>query len=127
MKAGDVLAEVETDKATMEIEAVDEGTFAKIIVPEGTEHVAVNLPIAVIAGEDESVADAVKAEDAKPKAAEATAPQEAKAPQPAAATAAPAQPKAAAAPAEQDWTGPTVNYGARSLARRDRRRDAARR
>ena len=47
VKAGDILAEIETDKATMEIEAVDEGTFAKIIVPEGTENVAVNQPIAV--------------------------------------------------------------------------------
>ena len=53
VKAGDILAEIETDKATMEIEAVDEGTFAKILVPEGTEHVAVNQPIAVIAGEGE--------------------------------------------------------------------------
>jgi pyruvate dehydrogenase E1 component beta subunit len=68
VKAGDILAEIETDKATMEIEAVDEGTFAKIIVPEGTDHVAVNLPIAVIAGEDESVADAVKAAPAAPRA-----------------------------------------------------------
>ena len=49
VKAGDVLAEIETDKATMEIEAVDEGVLAKILVPEGTEHVAVNTPIALIA------------------------------------------------------------------------------
>jgi pyruvate dehydrogenase E1 component beta subunit len=55
---GDVLAEIETDKATMEVEAVDEGILAKIVIPEGTEHVAVNTPIAVIAmnGEDVSVA-----------------------------------------------------------------------
>jgi pyruvate dehydrogenase E1 component beta subunit len=55
---GDVLAEIETDKATMEVEAVDEGILAKIVIPEGTEHVAVNTPIAVIAmnGEDFSVA-----------------------------------------------------------------------
>src|SRR6185312_1786143 len=61
VKAGDVLAEIETDKATMEIEAVDEGTLARIVVPEGTEHVAVNLPIAVIAGEGESVDEAARA------------------------------------------------------------------
>ncbi|MDR3407302.1 MAG: pyruvate dehydrogenase complex E1 component subunit beta [Methylovirgula sp.] len=55
VRAGDVLAEIETDKATMEVEAVDEGTLAKIIVPEGTENVAVNSPIGVIIAEGESV------------------------------------------------------------------------
>src|ERR1700676_5329584 len=52
--AGDVLAEIETDKATMEVEAVDEGVLARIVIPEGTDHVAVNTPIALIAenGED---------------------------------------------------------------------------
>ena len=50
VKSGDVIAEIETDKATMEVEAVDEGVLAKILVPAGTEHVAVNTPIAVIAG-----------------------------------------------------------------------------
>src|SRR5215813_897841 len=50
VRAGDVLAEIETDKATMEVEAIDEGVLAKIVIPEGTEHVAVNTPIAVIAG-----------------------------------------------------------------------------
>jgi pyruvate dehydrogenase E1 component beta subunit len=53
VKAGDVLAEIETDKATMEVEAVDEGTLAKIVVPEGAENVAVNTPIALLAGEGE--------------------------------------------------------------------------
>ena len=48
VKSGDVIAEIETDKATMEVEAVDEGTLGKIVVPEGTEDVAVNTPIAVI-------------------------------------------------------------------------------
>src|SRR5437762_7493471 len=54
VRAGDVLAEIETDKATMEVEAVDEGVLAKIVIPEGTDHVAVNTPIALIAenGED---------------------------------------------------------------------------
>src|SRR5258708_12294591 len=55
VRAGDVLAEIETDKATMEVEAVDEGVLAKIVIPEGTEHVAVNTPIAVIAVNGESV------------------------------------------------------------------------
>ena len=53
VRAGDVLAEIETDKATMEVEAIDEGVLAKIVIPEGTEHVAVNTPIAVIAGNGE--------------------------------------------------------------------------
>ena len=53
IKAGDVIAEIETDKATMEVEAVDEGTLGKILVGEGTEGVKVNTPIAVILGEGE--------------------------------------------------------------------------
>ncbi|MEK4034461.1 pyruvate dehydrogenase complex E1 component subunit beta [Methylocystis sp. IM3] len=69
VKAGDVIAEIETDKATMEVEAIDEGVLARILVPGGTENVAVNTPIAVIAGEGED-ASAVAA----PPAAEAPAP-----------------------------------------------------
>ena len=57
VSAGDVLAEIETDKATMEVEAVDEGVLAKIVIPEGTDHVAVNTPIAVIAANGEDVAE----------------------------------------------------------------------
>ncbi|HZT89579.1 MAG TPA: pyruvate dehydrogenase complex E1 component subunit beta [Stellaceae bacterium] len=67
VRAGDVLAEIETDKATMEVEAVDEGVLAKIVVPEGTEHVAVNTPIAVIAANGEDVA----VHDVKPPAPKA--------------------------------------------------------
>ena len=55
VKSGDILAEIETDKATMEFEAVDEGTIAKILVPEGTDSVKVGAPIAVLAGEGEDV------------------------------------------------------------------------
>src|ERR1700752_905039 len=51
VKSGDVIAEIETDKATMEVEAIDEGTLGKILVPEGTQDVAVNTPIALILGE----------------------------------------------------------------------------
>ena len=61
VKSGDVLAEIETDKATMEYEAVDEGTLAKIVVPEGTQDVAVNAVIAVLAGEGEDVKAAASA------------------------------------------------------------------
>jgi pyruvate dehydrogenase E1 component beta subunit len=57
VKAGDVIAEIETDKATMEVEAVDEGTLGKILVPEGTADVAVNTPIAVILNDGESAGD----------------------------------------------------------------------
>jgi pyruvate dehydrogenase E2 component (dihydrolipoamide acetyltransferase) len=57
VKSGDVLAEIETDKATMEVEAVDEGTLGKILVAEGTDDVAVNTPIAVILGDGESAAN----------------------------------------------------------------------
>jgi pyruvate dehydrogenase E1 component beta subunit len=55
IKSGDILAEIETDKATMEVEAVDEGILARILVGDGTDNVAVNTPIAVIAGEGEDV------------------------------------------------------------------------
>jgi pyruvate dehydrogenase E1 component beta subunit len=58
VRSGDVLAEIETDKATMEIEAADDGTLAKILVPDGTDNVAVNTPIAVIAGAGEDAAPA---------------------------------------------------------------------
>src|SRR4026208_2632436 len=62
VKSGDIIAEIETDKATMEVEAVDEGTLGKILVPEGTADVAVNTPIAVILGDGESAADLGKNE-----------------------------------------------------------------
>src|SRR5262249_45913145 len=57
LKSGDVLAEIETGKATMEFEAVDEGTIAKILVPEGAEGVKVNTPIATLTQEGESASD----------------------------------------------------------------------
>src|ERR1700749_4470949 len=72
VRAGDVIAEIETDKATMEVEAVDEGKLARILVEEGTEGVAVNTPIAVLSmnGEDVSAAEPApppKSEAPKPK------------------------------------------------------------
>jgi pyruvate dehydrogenase E2 component (dihydrolipoamide acetyltransferase) len=93
VKSGDVIAEIETDKATMEVEAVDEGTIAKILVPEGTQDVAVNDVIAILAGDGEDVKSAgAGAARAPPKAA-------AVAQAPAAAAPAPAAPKIAPAPA----------------------------
>jgi pyruvate dehydrogenase E1 component beta subunit len=74
IKAGDILAEIETDKATMEIEAVDEGVLASILVQDGTDNVAVNTLIAVIAGEGENLSVAA------PKAAPAATPQPVAAP-----------------------------------------------
>jgi pyruvate dehydrogenase E2 component (dihydrolipoamide acetyltransferase) len=95
VKSGDVIAEIETDKATMEVEAVDEGTIAKILVPEGTQDVPVNDVIAVLAGDGEDVKSA-GAGAARPAAKPAAAP----APKPvaASATAAAPAPKPAAAP-----------------------------
>src|SRR5438309_3498473 len=85
VKSGDIIAEIETDKATMEVEAIDEGTIARILVPEGTQDVPVNDVIAVLAGDGEDVrAAGAGAAGAKP----APKPQEA------------APPKAAAAPAQ---------------------------
>jgi pyruvate dehydrogenase E2 component (dihydrolipoamide acetyltransferase) len=74
---GDVIAEIETDKATMEVEAVDEGTVAKIVVPEGTEGVKVNALIAVLAaeGEDASAAKGGNSETGADRDAEAGASQ----------------------------------------------------
>jgi pyruvate dehydrogenase E2 component (dihydrolipoamide acetyltransferase) len=96
VKAGQVLCEIETDKATMEVEAVDEGTIGKILIAEGTENVAVNTPIAVLLEEGES-ASAIKDVGAAPAAKPAP---KAEAPKPEAKPAAPPAPKpAAAAPA----------------------------
>ena len=66
VQPGDVLAEIETDKATMEVEAVDEGILAKIVIPEGTEHVAVNTPIAVIAANGEDVGASIAKAPSRP-------------------------------------------------------------
>jgi pyruvate dehydrogenase E1 component beta subunit len=103
VKAGDVIAEIETDKATMEVEAVDEGTLGKILIPEGTADVAVNTPIAVILGEGEdasAVKDAAKPASQpaqQPKAADSAKPQ---------AEQAPAEPKSAVAVPPQPQTQP---------------------
>jgi pyruvate dehydrogenase E2 component (dihydrolipoamide acetyltransferase) len=110
VKSGDIIAEIETDKATMEVEAVDEGTIAKIVVPDGTADVPVNQVIAVLAGEGEdpktAAASAGSAPPApKPQAAApvpAPAPAKAEAPKPAAAPAA-----APAAPAPQPAAQPS--------------------
>src|ERR1700741_4511890 len=100
-KSGDVIAEIETDKATMEVEAVDEGTIAKIVVPEGTQDVPVNDVIAVLAGDGEDV----KAAGAGAGAAKAP-PKPAEAPKPAAAAAAPSPAAAPAAAAPKPAPAP---------------------
>ncbi|WP_407152364.1 pyruvate dehydrogenase complex dihydrolipoamide acetyltransferase [Bradyrhizobium sp. ORS 86] len=100
VKSGDVIAEIETDKATMEVEAVDEGTIAKILVPEGTQDVPVNDVIAVMAGDGEDVKAAASAGAAA--GGGAPAPKPAEAPKPAA-----AQPAATPAPAPKPAPAPT--------------------
>ncbi len=122
VKSGDVIAEIETDKATMEVEAVDEGTIAKILVAEGTQDVPVNDVIAVLAGDGEDVKTAgAGAASAAPKAAPPAQAPAAAAPAPAAAPAAKAPPPAAA-PAPQAASAPQTNGHARifssPLARR---------
>ncbi|MGQ7791453.1 pyruvate dehydrogenase complex dihydrolipoamide acetyltransferase [Faunimonas sp. B44] len=113
VSSGDVIAEIETDKATMEVEAVDEGTVARIVVPEGTADVPVNEVIALLAGEDEDASSA-----AAPQAKRAEAPGEApaptasgtpaetaKAPEPAKVAEAPRPAAAAAAPVARKGNG----------------------
>lgn len=108
VKSGDVIAEIETDKATMEVEAVDEGTIAKILVPEGTQDVPVNNVIAVLAADGEDVkaagagaASAAPAKSEAPPAAPAPkAPAPAATPAPTPAPAAAAQAPAPSAPAK---------------------------
>jgi pyruvate dehydrogenase E1 component beta subunit len=120
--AGDVLAEIETDKATMEVEAVDEGILAKIVIPEGTEHVAVNTPIAVIATNGEAIE--------MPPSAKASALEALERPRemPKPAAPAPAPPvRHEAAPAEREYTGPTrvmtVREALRDAIAEEMRRD----
>jgi len=96
IKSGDVIAEIETDKATMEVEATDEGTLGKILIPEGTADVAVNTPIATILADGESAADLGKV-SAPPKAAAPPAEAKAEAP-PSEERKAPSAPAAAAEP-----------------------------
>src|SRR5690242_1464695 len=75
VRSGDVIAEIETDKATMEVEAVDEGTVEEVLVPEGAEGVKVNTPIARLSGEGETaLAPAPKEAEAAPAKAEAPKP-----------------------------------------------------
>ena len=109
VKAGTILCEIETDKATMEVEAVDEGVIGKILVPAGTEGVAVNTPIAILTAEGEAVS-ATPATATPATAAPAAAP---------AAAAQPAAPAPAAAPvaAESDWRGETVTLTVREALR----------
>ncbi len=137
VKSGDVLAEIETDKATMEVEAVDEGTVGKLLVKEGTEGVAVNAPIAVLLeeGEDKSAADKVAksaagksaAKEAKP-AAKAEAPEaESEAPgaeaKPAAKAPAPSKPAAPEIKPSAD-VDPKFYQNTKTLTVREALRDA---
>ncbi|HSG95824.1 MAG TPA: pyruvate dehydrogenase complex E1 component subunit beta, partial [Afifellaceae bacterium] len=110
--AGDVIAEIETDKATMEVEAVDEGILGRILVPDGTEAVQVNQPIALLLeeGEDAAALDGA-AKPAKAPAADTPAPA------PAADEAPRTAPVGAAVEAEPDWSGTTVKVTVREALR----------
>jgi pyruvate dehydrogenase E2 component (dihydrolipoamide acetyltransferase) len=99
VKSGDILAEIETDKATMEFEAVDEGTIARILVAEGTDAVKVGAPIAILAGEGEDVSAAPAPAKAEKKADPKPEPEVAKSPPPQASVETPPSP---AAPAKSD-------------------------
>jgi pyruvate dehydrogenase E1 component subunit beta len=128
VKSGDIIAEIETDKATMEVEAADEGTLGKILVPEGTADVAVNTPIAVILGEGE---DKTAIKSLKPaqqqRAAESAAPTKAQKPQAKTQDApAPKPAKAPEAPAVQAASDPDISEGTEmvTMTMREALRDA---
>ena len=128
IKSGDVIAEIETDKATMEVEATDEGTLGKILVPEGTADVAVNTPIAVILGEGEDKA-AIKSSKPAPQQKAAESAPSAKVQKPQAKTQdapAPKSTKAPEAPAPQAANDPDIPEGTEmvSMTMREALRDA---
>jgi pyruvate dehydrogenase E1 component beta subunit len=130
IKSGDVIAEIETDKATMEVEATDEGTLGRILIPEGTADVAVNTPIATILSDGESAADLGKAPAAAPKAAEAAPSAETKAEAPQAKEPAktPAAPAAVAepdpeVPAGTEMITQTIREALRDAMAEEMRRD----
>ena len=122
VKSGDVIAEIETDKATMEVEAVDEGTLAKIVVPEGTTDVPVNQMIAVLAGDGEDVKAAASGATSAPSpkpAASVETPKAAPAPQAAPApVASPVPAKPVIAPQPTADTGSNGRVFSSPLARR---------
>jgi pyruvate dehydrogenase E1 component beta subunit len=121
VKSGDVIAEIETDKATMEVEATDEGTMGKILVPAGTADVAVNTPIAVILSEGEKASDIKNAKAApQPKAAPSAPPIAAEA------KSQDAPPKAPEAAAPQAASDPDIPAGTEmvSMTMREALRDA---
>ncbi|MBA4206462.1 pyruvate dehydrogenase complex E1 component subunit beta [Pannonibacter phragmitetus] len=127
VKAGDVIAEIETDKATMEVEAVDEGTLGKILVAEGSENVKVNTKIAVLLAEGED-ASAAEASASAPAAAPAPAAPAPAAAAPAAAAPVPAQPVTygsadSDAPAGTEMVSMTVREALRDAMAEEMRRD----
>jgi pyruvate dehydrogenase E1 component beta subunit len=129
IKSGDVIAEIETDKATMEVEATDEGILGKILIAEGTVDVAVNTPIATILADGETAADLDKASAPvkQGKAAEPAPPAAAKAEAPAAAVQTPAAPQAAPDPEIPEGTEMvtmTIREALRDAMAEEMRRDA---
>ncbi|SHE56720.1 pyruvate dehydrogenase E1 component beta subunit [Ruegeria intermedia] len=125
VSSGDILAEIETDKATMEFEAVDEGIIGKILIPEGTEGVKVNTPIAVLVEEGEDVSALPEAAPAAEAGNEAAAPAavEAPAPAPAAAPAAPVVDLSPDWPADAPMKQQTVREALRDAMAEEMRSD----
>ncbi|MCA1457998.1 pyruvate dehydrogenase complex E1 component subunit beta [Bradyrhizobium sp. BRP22] len=132
IKSGDVIAEIETDKATMEVEATDEGTLGQILIPEGTADVAVNTPIATILADGESAADLAKATSPakQEKAAESAPPAQARteAPAPKAEEKAPAAPTSVSepepeVPAGTEMITQTIREALRDAMAEEMRRD----
>ncbi len=116
VKSGDVIAEIETDKATMEVEAVDEGTLAKIVVPEGTADVPVNQVIAVLAGDGEDVKAAASGAKVAPAAAPKAEAKSEEKPKAEAAVPAASSPAASPAPAKPAAQPAAASNGSRVFA-----------
>jgi pyruvate dehydrogenase E1 component beta subunit len=115
IKPGDIIAEIETDKATMEVEAADEGTLGKILVPEGTADVAVNTPIAMILGEGEDASSLKAGQPSQQQRAAESAPPATAEKKPAEVNRAPARSAAAEPPKPQALPEPDVPEGTESV------------
>ena len=120
IKSGDIIAEIETDKATMEVEAADEGTLGKILIPEGSQDVAVNTPIAVLLGDGEDASAIGAAKPAAPKPVAAAVPAKAEP------KSAPAPQTTPEAPAAQATLDPDIPEGTEmvTMTMREALRDA---
>lgn len=123
VKSGDILAEIETDKATMEVEAVDEGRLAKILIPEGTDNVAVNTPIAILAQDGEDVSTHISSKPAAQPEVVAPSASPAQAPVPAAPVSVVAYDADSEVPPGTEMVPTTVREALRDAMAEEMRRD----